>query len=282
MCIRVTVAQAEAAYRDVSLRTWIREDEPEKFEIPRIDEMAGAIIQVAEDFVDALGAACPPGGVRFLVRTHQHLGARENHWIRIESASDPAMQSQVGGFSPDATGLIGMQMSHNMKLVDANQKLTAGSIGMMLDMQTRLNGENAELRAKVTRLEGELAAARNDDEHRLMDGLSRQRADDRKDKLLGKILPMVPVVLAKILSKAGGPGGNPALAMLVNELAQSLTQQQIGRIMSVLTPPQMMQFGEAMRIAAETKAALESGEAKASAQAQTGPQSSETQGGQTG
>jgi hypothetical protein len=136
-------------------------------------------------------------------------------------------------------------------MFENHNQLVAGTTGVLLQQIAKLQGDNGKLEATVERLRSELIAAKESDDARMMEALSREKADARKDHMVGKLMQLMPVVAAKFMGKDGAAAAPSPLSMLVGELAASIQKDQtrLYKFMMLLTLEERILFGNIVQMA---------------------------------
>jgi hypothetical protein len=273
-CIRLELTHAPLGHRGDSLRVWEREESPEIFDdLTQTEKLVGEIIRMAEEEADAW-----PGPQRFVLRTTQFLagGAKTTFIISPEFTGGEntealALAEAAGGVGSAAGGTVqggalsvlqnalAMEMRHNERNMQINAQMFKGTIDVLGNANTELVTENQKLREERAQMMKELEEARSAQGERDLRGLAQIASDARKDKAVGKLLTLAPVVVSKVLGKEGMPGAPTPLSILVSELGKSLTPQQIANIARSLSVEQQILFAEAMK---QAKTSAESAEEK--------------------
>lgn len=249
-CVRLELSSAQPGLRGDVLRTWDRHEDPELFaQLTRIEELATAILRITEDHADSFGT----GQHRFELRTEQHLGGRQKLSFRVLAGAGGDMEGNAGGEdSPTAIGMVAQQMRHNELHMRMSAQLYQATLGTMQRQIADLNEENARLRRERAEHYAELEEARSRRDERELAGMKQLAAEQRKDLAFGKLIQFAPVVAGRLLGKGDEASTPSALSVLVGELAQSLTPEQVTHIASSLSQNQQILFVEAMREAARS------------------------------
>jgi hypothetical protein len=254
-CVRLELSSAQPGLRGDVLRTWDRHEDPELFaQLARTEELATTVLRIAEDHADSFGS----GQHRFELRTEQHLGGRQKLSFRIlAGASGDSDVNGSGEDAPTAMGMVAQQMRHNEVHMRMSAQMYQTTLGVMQRQINDLNEENAKLRRDRVEHLSELEVAQSKRDERDLAAMIQVAADRRKDLAFGKLMQLAPVFAGRLLGNGKGPeaGAPTPLAILVNELARSLTPEQVAHIASSLSPNQQILFVEAMRAAEQAKPA---------------------------
>lgn len=263
-CVLVELApQATGGVgRGEAIRTWNREDQPAVFDgkLSNVEGLTTQILNIAEDHAETYGQ---PGSYRFDVRTQQHMGRRlkVSFCVLVEgeeqgSVSDP----------PNQTGLTAQLMRHLEMKEKLQMAMVQTTIGTMSRMVNDFSEENRQLRQDRIRTQNEVEEARNRQNERDLEATVLLAADKRKDEAFSKIMALLPIAANRLLGD-GDSGGPTPLAILANELANSLDQEQFLKIMGALKENQQLLLGEMIQTA---KKAMAAEEKKAQPVAKTG------------
>ena len=252
-CVRLELYHAQVGARGDLLRTWDRQETPDVFELARAEELAGEIIKLARDEADNFRSR-----QRFVLRTTQYLaggGAKITLVMEPEYDGDDDTQAIMGASGemsaqPTVANVLAMQMRHNERLMQMSASTFQGSLQAALRQNQMLVDENVQLRKERAEMMKELEERRSSNDERELRALAQVAADERKDKVVGKMLQLAPVVAAKIAGgKDGLPGAPTPLSILVSELGKSLSPEQVNRIAGALTMEQKILFAEAIKTA---------------------------------
>jgi hypothetical protein len=238
------------------LQTWDREERPELFEgMSQIETIASSILRLAEEYARDL-----PGGRRFEVRTRQHLGGRMRTSFKIES--DDEALATIGEDAPTERGLVSQLMRH----LEMNQRTLTmvfqSSLGSVSRIAADLAEENRQLRTERNKQFLEIEDHRSMQAERDLALMEKNALVQRKDKAFGEIIKLLPIVASRFATGGGSStGASVALAALLGELFNSLTDDQKAKLTTVLTPSQAMLLGEALRVAQQSSKSEESSSA---------------------
>lgn len=268
-CIRVELAHAPPNCASDPIKTWTREEEPEFFaSLQYAERLAQTIVQLCEEHTAAIGN----GRQQFVLRTRQYLSGSASMRFAILPSYD-SMGGQGLGEDPivgsmaaaTGAGVLALQMQNNQQMMRWTKDIIAGSIGMLTRTVDRLADENTQLRKERSDHLAELEAARSQESDREIALLKQDNSDKRKDKALGKILQLAPVVASRFVptvkAKLGlGEGeAQPALegakastleGMIV-KLLTGIDDEQQQAIETALSMEQRIMFGEMLRVAGE-------------------------------
>lgn len=258
-CIRIRLFHAQPGFRADPLGEWNRDEDEGLFsDLSRTDELVSDIISRATEQADSYGA----GKHRFQIVTEQRLGGRNQKSFSIAAAfvgddgNALALTGETsrGGGSGDAlVGVLSLQMRHNERLMGINGDMFKGSIAVLANTNEALRKELAEANLTIKELSRQLNDANDRKDERDMAAMKQIAADGRKDKMIGKALPLLPLVAAKIIGggkdKDGKASGDQqtALQILATELKKSLTPAQIMKIAGPLSTEQKILFMELMK-----------------------------------
>lgn len=245
-CVKLELSHAQPGYRGDELRTWHREEDPTLFDdLTRIEKLTTEILEKATEEADGYGT----GAHRFVLRTQQYLGGHSKCSFSITAGFSGEEMVAGGGMAdqPTAAGVLAMQMRHNERHMQTQAQMFHGTIQVLSRQNTELAAENAALRQERNAFYRQLEEASSHKDERDLKGLAQIASDNRKDKAMGKMLQLAPVVASRLLGKESMPGAQSPLAMLVNELGSSLSNEQIMKIAGTLKMEQQVLFMEAMR-----------------------------------
>lgn len=246
-CVAITLEEDSDGRREDPFLKFDRTDEPHVFEHGAIRDLVMRIVNAAEEYVDMRGSAVPREGLRFILRTRQHLGGRERKMFVVRPLAQPTSGTLgAGGLSPTMEGVLALQMRQNEKLFDGHQQLMIGTTGVLLAQITRLQGDQAKNEATIERLKRELDEARDASDQRMMEAVSLEKSDARKDALFAKLMQFSPVVLAMLTGKSKQVGAPTPRDFMMSELAASLLKDppRMNQIVMMLTVPERALFGQ--------------------------------------
>ncbi len=232
-----------------------------------VEDTVSRIIEIAERHADTTTLM---GNHRYEVRAHQTLGGKTRCPFVIHVASEDGVGD--GSIAPDATGVLRMTMQHTELLIKQNSIMVGTSITTLRDQVRDLTEENARLRKERSDFFIELENSRSQQSEREIAMLSQGASDERKKLALEKVLQFMPIVASKLL--ASGESGKAAsveaaanpLTLIINELAASLDETQIMKILPTLNTPQQAMFLQAFDIA---RRSADAAKAKAAEQNKT-------------
>lgn len=275
-CVRLELQHAPTGYRPDVITSWDRSDDPALFELSEnlepIEGLAAQIVKRAEEEADSYGS----GTHRFLLITHQQLGGRGRKSFSIAasfiggdddqltltdgangsgSGGSGARRGGGGGGGTDLLPALSLQMRHNERLMNTNAQMFQGSLAVLADTNKSLRAELAEKDKVIAELTRMLNEAQDKKDERDLAALKQVASDQRKDRVIGKVLPLLPVVASRIVAgkdKDGKSSGDPqtGLQIVLGELAKNLQQTPgaLQKISRSLNPTQMILFAEAMRM----------------------------------
>ncbi len=246
-CVSVDLAGCHAGGAGVPLGAWNRDEHPDLFsDLVSVEDLASKIVMLAEDHAATFGG----GSCRFELKTRQHLGGRRLRSFRIASPSGDAMSA--GDDQPSATGVLQQQMRHtelHMKMSVQTQQMIIGTLQRQIES---LNEENTQLRRERRDHLAELETARERKDERDYAMMIGQAAEERKDKLVGETMRLLPVVASRLLGK-GATGEATPLSLILTKLGESITPSQFEGIRGQLSMQQQALLWEAMKLARETE-----------------------------
>ncbi len=246
MCIRLELFHNEA--RGDSLRAWHRAEDADVFNsLGNIEQLATTVIREAESTAESFGG----GGHRFVVRTEQHLGGRSRMSFRIDIESDVDGDSATAD-APNSTGLVGQLMRHLEVSARTQAMMFQTSLGTMSRTISELSDENRQLRKDRSDRIDELEESRSRQADRDLAGIRQIEEDKRKQILIDKVVQLLPAVAGRIIG-GDSPGAPSALGVLTNELADSLTAEQLAHIGSKLTSGQQVLLMELIQHARKSR-----------------------------
>jgi hypothetical protein len=275
MCVKVSLAQAAPGMQGRELRTWHREESPDLFEnLGNVERLARDMLEMAESDASTLSS----GRYRYRVLTTQHLSGTAQHAFQVVVSAE----DEFAGIDeqPTASGAVAQQMRHTEWAIRSMMMMTQSVTGALQQQNRQLADDNHRMANDRVRIIGELERARAEEEERTMAMVLAERADDRKDKIINKVLlPLAPVALARFMSK-GAPAGaaHGALPAILETLIDSFDPGQIGRMAELFTVEQRVLFMEAVKVVQETKAARAAQDAKERAESSRVPRDSPNQG----
>jgi hypothetical protein len=264
-CVKIELAHAQQGFRADTVSTWDREDDPALFEdLARVEALAAGIISKAEEEADSFGN----GTHRFVIKTTQHLGGRGRCSFQLAAAFIPGDETQLAlagenapagrssGGGTDLLPALSLQMRHNVHLMNINGEMFQGSLQVLAQTNKGLREELSAANQTIKDLTSQLHAANDRKDERDMAAMKQIAADQRKEKVIAKVLPLIPVAASKFLTggkDASAADKQSAVQILITELAGSLTPSQIAQLARPLSAPQQILFMELMRHAEMNK-----------------------------
>ncbi len=268
ICTEVCLVQAQPGSKGRDLQTWYREENPPLFEnLGNVEQLASQMLDLAEKDAATLAS----GRYRYEVRTMQHLrGTARVAFQVIVSAEDefPGIDEQ-----PDSKGAVAQQMRHAEWAIRAVMQMAQSVTGVQREQIRQLADDNHRMAGDRIRILGQLEASRTEETERTMAMISNERADDRKDQVLQKLLPLAPIALSRFASKDAPPGtgggmGSSVLAQIVLALIKSFKEDQVMKLASSFSMEQQALFGEMIRIVRDMEMAEKAKESAANPERQ--------------
>lgn len=221
-------------------------DHDERLELDQIEMLAAEISGRAQTDADGLGS----GVHRYTLQTVLNKGVNGNRFVFRVRANETGDDEVAGEDSPTQKGLLGQLMRHN----EANNRTLHTALGGIVSMMSR---QMVSMGERMQSLEAErattflaLEAAKTEAHDRDMDAMKTLEDEKRKGQAFDKLMQLGPVVVNRIVGKDIMPtGGVDPLAMILNNLGESLTQDQVRTIAATLRPEQQLQFMEVMETA---------------------------------
>lgn len=237
-------------FKDDTLRSWVRTENPELFGDPLgIDKLVTEIAEVAEQDVNAK----PPGSYRYVLRTKQHGGGYEKHSFSLKPAYNGDETALVttnqrsGGGGGSATEAV--LASNNQALMRVNQQMFDSAFRPLMQIQANLLDQMAAMREENSRLQREIAEAKSNNLEREWKIAEAADKNNRSNAMLATGMQVAKVIAAKIGGIDGG--GNQALeagAQLMIDWARTLRPDQVEVIMSVQDMSQKIMLMELFKM----------------------------------
>ncbi len=251
---KVWLCYAPAGLREETLKTWERSDQPELFEsVVFREKLAGDIVEAANDYADTFGMGKHP----FVVRTKEHIGAL--HSIRfsvLPSASAGAAPDDIalvaaggsnGRGNPSADALTTLT-ANNQALMRSNQAMFQTSFATLAGLAEGLREENIKLKAENADLRVKLDTASSTKEEREFKIALEAEEQKRKHKNFDDLIKLGHLVAVKVTGGGSVPGAPTPLTHLLQKFGESLTQDQVMRMLPILEPAQQAMFFEIMKM----------------------------------
>jgi hypothetical protein len=255
-CIKVELVYAPGGgYKEEPLRDWVRELEPEKFEISYVPTLVSHILEVAESEADAK----EPRKHRFVIKTLQFMGSRQSTSIMLAPAYGGA-DDTMAMVAPGQGGRQNDQLiaNHANQLLRVNTQMFDGTIRTLIGQNNQLVKAEAELRAENILLRREVEEARSSKIEKELQVMIAADKNNRANQTFQKLLQIGSLVAAKIGAPEGVAAltGQPSpLQVLLADFGKSLRQDQVMSLQKVLDESQLMMFFQIMTMVAEqTKA----------------------------
>jgi regulator of replication initiation timing len=244
-------------FKNEPIRKWVRADNPEYFaEIVNVESLVSHILEIAESEADAK----PAGKHRFIVRTQQHLGEQANFSIALQpsytGSDDGAMVTTIagggGGRGGESIAAAQVLAGNNAQLMRTNTQMFDGTIRVLGQQTQNLHEQVVDLTKENAILRRELEEARSNKLDREFQIHMAAEKNNRTNAGFQKALQLGTVLVAKIAADKTNPGalgeGAP-LPLLIEELKQSLRQDQMQAVMGILDMPQKIIFMEIINMA---------------------------------
>jgi hypothetical protein len=272
-CIACKLVYAQPGSRGDEIRTWDRAETPELFEgLAAIEGLSSEIVRLSQEHADSFGS----GKHRFEVRITQHLGGRPKMSFMQYAESDGGEGDLGEDEPPTERGVLAQVMRHQEVTQRTLTTVYQSALGTMSSMIRDLSEETRALRTDRQRHLLELENARNEESERELAAHIAASAEERKDMALQKVLAFLPVAASRLIGGSGGSGGEgkagdpgAAALMVAGELAQSLDQQQLMKLLPIFTEPQRLLLMEIFSMAKKHKLDQEQGQGQGK-QAATG------------
>ena len=246
--VRFELLCAAAGAKGDSVRTWEREEYPHLFEPANVQALAMEMIQAAQAYADGMG----PGSIRFKIVSTGHLGQIQREMFRL-TANAHADDPSSGEDEPTPGGALAQSLRHSEFMMQIMGRMFQSTIGTL---SRRLDNTEAHVERLIDqRMKSfdELEEARSKQSDRDLEGMKQIAADQRKEKIVDKMLPLIPAVANRIVSRIGGgsgggddkaapviPGAVDPRDVMINDLASSLDREQVMKIASALRPEQQI------------------------------------------
>jgi len=246
-CVRLELFLGTS--RGDSIRTWHRAEDAEVFSgLGNIEQLATTVLRESENTAESYGG----GGHRFELRTEQHLGNRQKISFRIEIDGGGDADGDSSTEAPNATGLVGQLMRHLEVTARTQAMMFQTSLGTMSRTVAELSDENRKLRQDRSDRLDELEESRSRQADRDLAGIRQIEEDKRKQILIDKVVQLLPAVAGRIIG-GDAPGAPSAVSVLTNELADSLTAEQLAHIGSKLSAGQQVLLLELIQHARKSR-----------------------------
>ncbi|HMF85861.1 MAG TPA: hypothetical protein VK598_05870 [Nitrospiraceae bacterium] len=237
-------------YKDEEVRKWVRADEPELFaEFIHVEKLVGQIVEIAEGEVDAK----PAGKHRFVVRCHQHMGARTIHSFALSPSyrgSDDLALTSGGGGGGGGSRDSQVLSSHASQLMRINAQMFEGTIRVLGQQNMSLHDQVTALTSEAAILRRELEEARSNKMDREFQIAMAAEKNARTNAGFQKLLQIGSVVAAKMGAggEVAGSGSESPLAVLIAEFYQSFRPDQMSSLMQLFDMPQKIMFMEIVNL----------------------------------
>ncbi len=280
-CTRVALIHAPKGGREMPLKDWRREDEPEIFEsLTLIEKLTAAIIEYTEHYADSFMT----GKHRFVVTTHQHLAGKAAtfafHVTANTAAEDNTAIAAPGGATAVAMS-EGSATQISLALMRTNQFMFEATLRALSNTNADLKDENTELRGEVRTLRNELDEARSTRMEREANLQWQGVKQQQRSEALRQFMQFLTIALARFTagkpgapSAEGKPGTSSALRILVAKFGENLRArpERLQALFGVLEQGEIAMLMEIIQLAAqEEQAEREAAAGAASASEQQAP-----------
>lgn len=231
--------------------------EIETFEIEtRLDaeELPGLADQIlgrAQD--DATGSG--PSVQRYVLlsyrKSEEAKKPRARFMFRLRGESDLDLDDEAGEDAPTMKGLMTQLMRHNEASNRTMQSVVASFGTMMVRRLESSDRTINELIAERTQMFKEIEESRGDQHVRDMEALAETKKQERIDKGIDQLAPLIPVIVNRVTGTKMLPEGKTKTA--AEALFKSLSPEQLQGIGQNLTAPQQIAFVELLKAFQETE-----------------------------
>lgn len=269
--ISCKLVYAQPGSRGDEIRTWDRAETPELFDgLAAVEGMASEILRLSSDHADSFGS----GKHRFEVRVTQHLGSRPKMSFMMFAESDGGSGEGLSEDEPPTErGVLAQSMRHLEVTQRTLTTVYQSALGTMSSMIRDMSDENRTLRTDRAKHLSELENARNEQTERELAAHLAASAEERKDMALQKVLAFLPVAASRLIGSGAGSGTSEtkasdtgaAMSMLAGELAESIDQAQLMKLMPIFTESQRLLLMEMFAMARKNKQATEQEQGKQAA-----------------
>lgn len=239
-------------YKNDPIRQWERADEPEMFaEYVNIEKLVSQIIEIADTDVDTRAG----GKHRYLVRTRQHMGTSPTFPFALQPAfhgsSDETSLATHGGVNGSKDVAVTQILAqNNNQLMRTNQQMFDGTIRVLGHQNQNMHEQILALRDENAKLRMDLEQANSNKMDREFQMAMAAEKNIRNNQLVQKAMQLSTVVVSKFAADGSGSqqlGEGSGLAMLINELKESLRPDQMQALMQILEMPQKILFMEIVK-----------------------------------
>lgn len=209
----------------------------EAIDYDQIPQLASLILSSAQSDADGMG----PSVQRYVLNSYREEAQSSRVVFRLRGNAEDFDEDESGEEAPTSKGLLSQLMRHN----EANNRALVGSVGVMMgrmanqmESLARVNEKLMDDRLKMFEI---LEEAHSRKHERDIERLQLESDEKRKDKLFEKASMLIPVILSKLTGGAI-PNRTDPVMMMVGELVESLSVEQLGAIRSQLGPEQQIVF----------------------------------------
>jgi len=237
----IVLRSSAAGSRGVDVETF---PIPERISVEEIGSLAETILARAQEDADGSG-----GLQRYTLQLFEREGAKPvgRYPFRMRGEEDPEWDEPAGEEAPTSKGLLTQMMRHN-----------EATVRVMVQSAGTLTGVMARRMESLENMVGKLVEQRQSDLEILERALSQQHERDmtmlvtdneekRKDRMIQKVEMLLPAVLHKLTGHKLLPGDTDPNMILVKELVNSMSPEQIMRIRTNLSQEQQILLFELLQ-----------------------------------
>jgi len=240
---RFSLRHASPGHQGNDVESW---DHDDKMNLDDIGVFANEIAARAQTDADGIG----PGVHRYTLQSYIGKQPSSGRFVfRIRASEDP--DDEIGGDdSPTTKGLLAQLMRHNEANARTLNTMSSGVVTLLVRRLEAMDSRMSNLEKERAETFLALEAAKSEQHTRDMELMKESNNEERKDAALKKLMDLAPVVVNRIAGKQLMEAKDPLSAM-VSQLGDSLSQEQISKIASALSPEQQIMFVEAVKTAKE-------------------------------
>lgn len=255
VCVRLELEyRPTGGFKAEQIREWIRQDDPDLFEMAKLPDFISTIIDIAEAEADAK----PPGKHSFALRTHQYFKGRQllSFWLQPSvggadrgTAEDTTALALAGSSRQDTAQVLQVVSNHASQLMRTNTSMFGDVVRTQNATNERLSKQNAELHAENILLRREVEEGRSSKFEREYAISKELRTEQRTAASWNKAMQIAGLVATKIAGHGNAPSiaGQPSgLQMLLGNFRDSIRPDQFQALLQVFDQVQLMMLNEIM------------------------------------
>jgi len=263
MATMISICRKSQGAQGIDIETWDRENDPHRFEAKNIDITVRDILHVCSEYADNTPLRSSEKSHRFLITVTQYYNRATSRAFSIAGEVDLERLGGGDGSAPYEASERGM----TAQAIQHTENVQRMFMGYAQATHMQNAKEKQELREEIKNLRAELReerklreTAESSQEERQFKMLIDSKTSERKDRMQGRLLQLLPVLVNRIAGKTVLPGAPDPMMNLVSSFVTSLTKEQTMQLMRALSMEQQLMIAELFKAAAQAAEAHKAAE----------------------